>query len=139
MNAALFRRSTAVHRSSHRRFLLALACAASVTLASGCAILPWASHNTGPTGPATITGVVTNDRDDILADASVKLSGPSVRRSVTTDIAGRFTFERVPLGRYVVSAAAVGFKGAKQTIQVDNEAPVRVELKLKTWKRSATD
>jgi len=133
MNAALFRRSTAISRRSPRFFVLALACVASVTIASGCAILPWASHDTGPAGLATITGVVTDDRGAILADASVKLSGPSVRRSVRTDIAGRFTFEHVPLGRYVVSAAAVGLKGAKQTVQIDNEweTTVRADLKLK--------
>jgi hypothetical protein len=126
MTAAMFRESTVI------RLLSAIACTALVAASlTGCAHLPWAQQNTGPAGPATITGHVTSDRGAILADAGVTLSGPSVRRTVRTDITGRFTFERVPLGSYVVTAAAAGFKSAKQTVTVDKEATVRADLKLK--------
>jgi hypothetical protein len=36
----------------------------------------------------------------------------------------------VPLGRYVVSASAPGFKSAKQTVRVDKETTVKVDLRL---------
>jgi hypothetical protein len=51
---------------------------------------------------------VTSDRGAVLADAGVTLTGPSIYRSVKTDVRGRFSFERVPLGTYVVTASAVG-------------------------------
>jgi hypothetical protein len=72
-----------------------------------------------------------SDRGAALADAGVTLSGPSVYRSVRTDVRGRFLFERVPLGTYVVTASAVGYKGAKQHVTVDKEEVVRADLKLK--------
>jgi hypothetical protein len=127
MNVPLQRSST---RTSHRLVALMLMCAALVTFASGCASLPFASHNSGPAGPATVAGQVTDDHGAILADASVRLSGPA-SRSVRTDTTGRFTFDRIPLGRYVVSASAEGFKSAKQVVEVDKEAAVRVDLRLR--------
>jgi hypothetical protein len=130
MNAAMFRESTVLRTS--RLLLSAIAVVALVAASlTGCAHLPWARQDTGPAGPATITGHVTSDRGAILADAGITLSGPSFRRTARTDVAGRFTFERVPLGSYVVSAAAAGYKSAKQTISVDKEATVRADLTLK--------
>ncbi len=126
MNVALFKQVT-----SHR-ILLALVSAMLVAIASGCASLPLVSSaDTGAPGPATIAGRVLDDRGGIITDAKVRLTGPSFRRTVRTDIAGKFTFERVPLGRFVVSASAPGLKDAKQSIEVGQEATVKVELKLK--------
>jgi hypothetical protein len=127
---ALFRPATIMARTSHRLLLVVLAGVALIAIVSGCASLPWAKGDTGPSGPATITGQVTDDRGAILSDATVRLSGPAVRRRVTTNTAGRFTFERVPLGRYVVTASAAGFKNAKQTVQVDKETTMKVDLRL---------
>lgn len=127
---ALLRPATTIARTSHRLLLVVLAGVALITIVSGCASLPWARGDTGPSGPATVTGQVTDDRGAILSGASVRLSGPAVRRSVTTNSAGRFTFERVPLGSFVVSASAPGFKSAKRTVQVDKETTVKVDLRL---------
>ena len=128
----LFRTATNMARTSRRLLLVVLVGGAVGTMVSGCASLPWAKGgDTGPSGPAAITGQVTDDRGAILADASVRLSGSAVSRRLATDTTGRFTFERIPLGRYVVSASAPGFKGAKQTVQVDKEATVKVDLRLR--------
>jgi hypothetical protein len=113
------------------RFLLAIGTAALIASFPGCGHLPWASRDAGVKGPATVTGQVTSDRGAILADAAVTLSGPSVRRQTRTGVTGRFTFEQVPLGRYVVSVSAAGYKSAKQTVTVDKEASVRADLKLR--------
>ncbi len=110
--------------------LFALAVALS-GLVAGCAHLPLVSHNPGPDGPATVQGQVTSDRGAVLADAGVTLTGPQVYRSVRTDVSGRFTFERVPLGTYLVTASAVGYKNGKQRITLEREAVVRADLKLK--------
>ena len=107
-----------------------LACAAIFVLVSGCAHLPIVARDSGAIGPATVTGQVTSERGAIIADAGVTLTGPAVRRSVRTDFTGRYTFERVPLGNYVVSASAAGYKGAKQPVNVDKEAAARVDFKL---------
>lgn len=117
-------------RTFHRFALLAGAFALVASL-TACAHLPLVARDAGLTGPAMVTGQVTSDRGAILADADVTLSGPSVHRQARTDIAGRYNFERVPLGRYVVSASVAGFKRAKQTVTVDKEATVRADLKLK--------
>jgi len=117
-------------RTSHR-FLLTVGAVALIASLSGCAHLPWAARDAGVKGPATVAGRVTSDRGAVLADAAVTLSGPSVRRHTRTDIAGRFSFDQVPLGTYVVSASVAGFKGAKQTVTVDKEAVVRADLKLR--------
>ena len=114
---------------SPRLFLLTVACVAVVS-ASGCALLPRA-HSPGPAGPAAVAGQITSDRGAILADVAVTLSGPAVYRSARTDIAGRFTFDRVPLGRYVLSASAAGFRKVKEVVTVEKEGAVRVDLKLK--------
>lgn len=120
---------TTLIRRAFRAATLAVACIAIATL-SACASMPFRGE-TGASGPATVTGQVTSDRGAILADVAVALSGPSFHRTTRTDIAGRFTFEHVPLGQYTLSAAGEGYKRAKQTVVVDNEGAVRTTVKLR--------
>ncbi len=127
MNGVLFRNSAA----SFRRSLLLAGSLALLTILAACAHLPMAARVGGVTGPATIAGQVTSDRGAVIVDARVTLSGPSVHRTATTDIAGHFSFERVPIGRYVVSARATGVKGAKQSVTADKEGTVRADMKLR--------
>lgn len=128
MNAAMFRRFPFI--SASLSLLLAVGIGALVVSVSACAHLPWAARDSGVAGPATVVGQVTSDRGAVLADASITLTGPSARRNVRTDISGRFTIERVPLGSYTLSANATGFKSHKQTVTVDKEAIVRADVKL---------
>jgi len=118
---------------SRRAWLFSLVVVSAIALAgvTGCASLPWAKANAGPSGPATVTGKVTSDRGAVLAFASVVLHGPSVRRQTTTDVAGRFVIEKVPLGQFTVSVSAPGYKSTKQKVQVDKEGEVQVDVRLK--------
>ncbi len=118
-------------RLTVRVLSLVVGSAILVTLVSGCANLPGFRAGAGPEGPATISGKAISDRGAVLADASVTLSGPSLRRTTTTDIGGRFQFERVPLGRFAVSVSATGYKTAKQTVVVDKETVVQVDVQVK--------
>jgi hypothetical protein len=118
---------------SRRAWLFSFVVVSAIALAaaSGCASLPWVKANAGPSGPATVTGKVTSDRGAVLANASVVLHGPSVRRQTTTDIAGRFVIANVPLGQFTLSASAPGYKSAKHKVQVDKEGEVQADIQLK--------
>jgi hypothetical protein len=129
MNAAMFRRFPFIRPS--RSLLFAVGFAALIVSLSGCAHLPGAVRDAGVAGPAAVAGQVTSDRGAVIVDASVTLTGPSVKRNVRTDISGRFTIERVPLGSYTLSVNATGFKSHKQTVTVDKEATVRADVKLR--------
>ena len=121
----------APHVRPSRPFLAAFAAVALAASLAGCAHMPWAQRQFGPAGPATVAGLVSDDRGGVLVDAKVTLSGTGVRRTTLTDIAGHFTFERVPLGSYVLSASATGLKDAKQKVSVEKEGIVRADFKLR--------
>ncbi len=105
---------------------------------AGCAHIPFAIHDSGAKGPATITGQVTSERGAVIADAAVSLassrvtgSGPTVRRQAKTDVSGRFAFENVPLGSYVVSTSPTGYKTGKMKLTVEKEGAVRADIKVR--------
>jgi hypothetical protein len=136
MNRVIFRESALIRPCRH----LVLAAGAVVFAAwlAGCAHVPFAIHDSGVKGPATIAGQVTSDRGAIVADAEVSLassrgsgSGPTVRRQTRTDISGRFTFEQVPLGVYIVTASPAGYKSAKEKVTIDKEGSVRLNFKVR--------
>jgi len=135
MNRAIFRASAFIRPCRH--LVLAGAAVAVAAWLAGCAHMPFAIHDSGVKGPATIAGQVTSERGAIIADAAVELlssgapPGQTVRRQTKTDITGRFVFEQVPLGSYVVTAAASGYKSAKQTVTVEKEGNVRADLKVR--------
>src|SRR5689334_16808511 len=80
---------------------------------------------TGPTGTATITGVVETDTPPArgLRRAIVTLSGETLSAGVTTitDDEGRFAFGSLPAGRFTVGANKAAYLpmafGAKRTGQ----------------------
>ncbi len=121
--------STALVGRASRAAALAVACVA-IAFLSACASMPFRGE-TGASGPATVTGQVTSDRGAVLDDVAVVLSGPSFHRTTRTDIAGRFTFEHIPLGQYRLSAAATGYKRTSQPVVVDKEGAVRAAVKLR--------
>ncbi len=129
MNRAIFRESATTRTSG--LFLFAMGVLVLVVATAGCAHLPLVSRDGGASGPATIAGQVSSDRGAVIADASITLTGPSVRRHTTTDFTGRYKFEQIPLGTYVVSASAPGYKGAKQHVTADKEGAVKADLKLR--------
>ncbi len=104
--------------------------AAMFTLTPACASLPSQPPTTAASGPATVIGHVVSDRGAILTDADVRLNASSVHRETRTDISGGFTFGGVPLGRYTLSASAVGYKGVKKHVSIEQEGSVNVTLTL---------
>jgi Carboxypeptidase regulatory-like domain len=136
MNRAIFRESALIR--TFRRGLLAAGVVALLASLAGCAHVPFAIHDSGVKGPATIAGQVSSERGAIIADAEVLLassrdssSGPTVRRQTKTDVRGRFAFEQVPLGSYVVTASPTGYKATKQKVTVEKEGTVRADLKVR--------
>lgn len=137
MNRAIFCESAVIR--TFRRVLLATGAVALIASLAGCAHVPFSVKDAGVNGPATITGQVSSERGAIIADADVLLAssktsssgGPTVRRQTKTDITGRFTFEQVPLGTYVVTASPTGYKATKQKLTVEKEGTVRTDLKVR--------
>lgn len=69
---------------------------------------------------ATITGLVKDSNSNPVAGATVTLSAQAreLTMSVTTDSLGRYTFDDVPVGSYVVSVDMNGYKRYSFAVQV---------------------
>ena len=91
-----------------------------VILASvSAAVAAWQARDTGvpagaaPAGSAVLTGVILTDTTDPqpVRRATVRLTGETVAtpRLVGTNDEGRFVFDRLPAGRFTVSATKAGF------------------------------
>ena len=93
-------------------------------------------------GPeATLRGAVLDSTGTPIAGARVQLAGPGSPIPVTdTDAAGRFVFERLPPGAYVVSAQRPGFLAARRSVAVDegSAASVRLVLSLDGFRDDVT-
>jgi iron complex outermembrane receptor protein len=62
---------------------------------------------------STINGTITDPQSAVIPDARVTLlAGQSEFRSTRTDAQGRYRFDAVPAGTYVVMASAPGFQPA---------------------------
>jgi iron complex outermembrane recepter protein len=62
---------------------------------------------------STINGTITDPQSAVIIDARVTLlAGQSEVRSTRTDAQGRYRFDAVPAGTYVVMASAPGFQPA---------------------------
>ncbi len=74
------------------------------------------------------------------AGVAVTLRGEGSSRSVTTDAAGTFSFDRVPFGRYALTAERSGTPTFTQPVEVASDAVVslNVELELKEIGRART-
>ena len=91
-----------------------------VILASiGVAVAAWQARDTGvpagatPAGSGVLTGVILTDTTNPqpVRRATVRLSGEAIAtpRLVGTNDEGRFVFDRLPAGRFTVSATKAGF------------------------------
>ncbi len=84
-------------------------------------------------GGATITGTLTDPSGAAIPGASVTVSSGETgyTRTVETTAAGLYSFARIPVGRYTLSAEARGFKSIRQeNITLNVGAALTLDLKL---------
>ena len=90
-----------------------------IAISIGAAVAAWQSRDTGtqagapPAASGVITGVILTDTatPQPVRRAAVRLSGDTsaTRRLAGTDDQGRFVFDRLPAGRFTLSATKAGF------------------------------
>jgi Carboxypeptidase regulatory-like domain len=90
----------------------------------------------------TVTGVITDPTYARVANAQVILQNPltGTSRRETSDEHGRFEFENVAYGSYVLRVDARGFHPAVQSVVVRSNVPLQVAVKLQlmTTKEAVT-
>ena len=79
-----------------------------------------------------ITGVVTNPDHLPVKRVLVSVTGGGVTALALTDAAGRFTFEQLPAGEYLLRAHRGPKGGGRRLVQVSTEASVFASLVIET-------
>jgi iron complex outermembrane recepter protein len=108
----------------------------------------WAENGTGnqraiPERPATgrVVGVLKDQSGAVLAGARVELRNleSSVTSSSASDARGRYVFEGVPAGRYLVAAMSPGFEPAiRDEVAVDAGPDVVLDFVLSVARQEAS-
>ncbi len=90
----------------------------------------------------TVRGVVQGPDGTVVPDASVALTkaGGGQPLTTTTDEEGGFALKNVPVGEYMLSVNAPGFKDAQIAVTVGPAAlrPLRVKLKISSVTEKVT-
>ena len=81
----------------------------------------------------TVRGSVLDPSGAAIKGATVEIQNPVSRydKSVQTDAQGNFEFDNIPFNNYHLSAAATGFQGGEQDVDVRSPLPVEVKITLK--------
>ena len=71
-------------------------------------------------GSGTVRGSVIDPSGAVIPGATVEIQNPVSRydRNTRTDAQGNFEFDNVPYNHYHLSAAAAGFQGDEQDVNV---------------------
>jgi hypothetical protein len=107
-----------------------------LTVNVALALVIFAQSNTG-----SITGVITDSNDAVLANAAVTVTnvGTNETRSVQTDEDGRYEVPSLPTGIYKVSAKANGFQESTvNEVRLAVGEKARVDVKLSVGSVSGT-
>jgi Carboxypeptidase regulatory-like domain/TonB-dependent Receptor Plug Domain len=91
-------------------------------------------------GAGTVQGTVKDPTGGVMAAVTVELSNPvtGLRRSTTTDTAGRFVFRNLPPNPYHVSIVAQGFAPFTRDVDVRTAVPIELEVPLALAGATAT-
>jgi hypothetical protein len=115
------------------RFVARLLCALGVFLFLVASTVPARADITG-----VVRGTLVQSAGTPVAGATVSLAGVTASLSTTTDPRGRFSFPRVPFGRYTLSAATPEGR-AETTVDVSTGSVSDVTLApLKTIGKAST-
>ena len=71
-------------------------------------------------GPATVSGVVTDENRAPVREALVVIDPDSLSMRARTGVDGRYRIGGVPNGRYEVRVVRIGFRPVSRTIEVNN-------------------
>jgi len=86
-----------------------------------------AQSNTG-----TLNGTLTDSTGASIPDATVTIQNivSGLKRTVTADTAGHYTFTNLPFNRYHVEASAAGFSNATGDAEIRNANATQLNLRL---------
>jgi hypothetical protein len=86
-----------------------------VSLTIICALWSTSGLANAQTSNATLQGTVTDPSGSVVANATVKAQSEAtgLQRTAVTESSGHYVFNFLPVGRYVVTAEARGFKTAR--------------------------
>lgn len=87
-----------------------------------------------------LVGTITDPSSAVISGAAIKVTDTGTGRTVTatTNAAGEYTINALPVGKYHVEVAQTGFKTATADFAVDVNQVVEISLKLETGSSSTT-
>jgi hypothetical protein len=111
----------------------------TLVVAASFTILPAVINGQALTA-GTVSGVVIDPNNAVVANATVTISNPitGYKRTATTSADGSFQFNDVPPNNYQLSANAAGFETATQTLVVRTAVPISVRVPLAISGTTAT-
>lgn len=121
------------------RLVLVVLLALAASGLAGCAEAPneeAPGATQAPTGVGSLQGVVVDDAVRPLADANVTAMGPSGERQAVTDTQGRFLFEGLAPGVYIVQASKPFYIAHQQAVTVVEGVEPEVTRFLLTFEAS---
>jgi iron complex outermembrane receptor protein len=84
----------------------------------------------------SLSGTVLNEKQSPLANVTVMI--PALKRGTTTNATGKFTFEKLPAGVYVVAISQIGYRSETRIVNLSNgDATLTLELRLSPLTLSA--
>jgi hypothetical protein len=118
---------------SLNRVLTALAAIGVIGIASASTVWAQAAqYQSVRTMRGSISGIVSDDRGGPIAGAMVSALGTVTTAKATTDAAGWFSIDALPLGDYTLQAHSKGFLGsARATVRVSGLSPSLQRLQLR--------
>jgi hypothetical protein len=110
---------------------LILALGSLTSCFTSCLTSSYAQSTSANSG--TVRGFVLDPSGAAIPGAAVKIQNPVSHydQSVKTDSQGKFEFDNIPYNNYHLSAAAQGFQGGEQDLNVRSSLPVEVKIAVK--------
>lgn len=87
-----------------------------------------------------VIGTITDPSSAVISGATVKVTNTGTGRTLTatTNAAGEYAFNALPVGKYKIEAGQTGFKTATAEFSLDVNQVIEMSLKLETGASSTT-